>query len=70
MVLFLSLQWSYVTIENSNIPVGWLILRDFEPHFAFAFNVFFIFLILHVVQWFISSSVDKCALQLGPRQVR
>jgi hypothetical protein len=34
------------------------------------FNVFFVFLILHLVQWVISSSVDKCALQLRLRQVR
>jgi len=70
IVLFLSLQWSYITIDNSKIPLGWLVLTNFEPHFAFAFNVFFIFLILHVFRWFVSSLVDKCALQLGPRQVR
>ena len=70
MVLFLSLQWAYITIDNSKTPLGWLILTNFEPHFAFAFNAFFIFLILHVFQWFASSSVDKCALQLAPRPVR
>jgi hypothetical protein len=64
MVLFWGLQWSYFTIDNSKIPVGWIILSSFEPHFVFAFNVFFVFLVLHVLGWFISNSLDRLAFQL------
>lgn len=63
MVLFLGLQWSYFTIDNSKIPGGWIVLSSFEPHFVFAFNVFFVFLVLHVLGWFVSSSLDRLALQ-------
>jgi len=67
MVLFLSLQWAYVTIDNSKVPGGWLILREFEAHFAFAFNVFFIFLMLHLLGWFMSSSISRYATKLDMR---
>jgi len=68
VVLFESLQWAYVTIDNTKTPTGWLILRDFLPHFAFAFNVFFIFLVLHVVGWLVSNHINRLALQLKPLQ--
>ena len=64
VVLFESLQWAYVTIDNSKTPVGFLILKNFLPHFAFAFNVFFIFLILHVAEWFVSILINRFAVQL------
>jgi hypothetical protein len=63
VVLFLGLQDAYFTIDNSNTPVGWTILRNFAPHFAFASNAFFIFLILHFVGWSISYRVGKLALR-------
>lgn len=65
MVLFYSLQLAYIVISNSNVPIGWIILRDFEPHFAFAFNVFFIFLLLHLSVWFMSSLADRYATESG-----
>jgi hypothetical protein len=58
LVLFLGLQRAYFTIDNSSTPGGWLILENFVIYFAFAANVFFVFLILHFVQWFISTRVD------------
>jgi hypothetical protein len=64
MVLFLGLQWSYFTIDNSKMPGGWIILSSFEPHFVFAFNAFFVFLVLHSLGWFISNSLDRFALHL------
>ena len=69
-VLFLGLQASYFTIGDGKAPVGWSILRGFETHFAFAANVFFVFLLLHIGGWFISYSVGKLALQTAPRHAQ
>jgi hypothetical protein len=62
IVLFLGLQNAYVTIDNSKAAVGWLILMGFPQHFAFAATVFFVLLVLHVIGWFISHSVDRLPL--------
>lgn len=70
LVLFLGLQSAYFTIDNSKTPVGWLILRDLQAHFAFAANVFFVLLVLHVLAWFISCCVGRLALQAIPRHVK
>ena len=35
---------------------------------SFALNVFFIFLILHVVGWLVSNHINRLALQLKPPQ--
>jgi len=67
IVLFLSLQWSYITVDNSNIPGGILVLENFAIHFIFAFNVFIVFLILHVVAWFVAGQVDHVGSRLKPR---
>ena len=64
VVLFSGLQWSYVTIGLSSTPVGWLVLKSFEVQFAFGFNVFCVFLILHVLRWFVAARVEAYALQL------
>jgi hypothetical protein len=69
MVLFLSLQWAYFTADMSSTPGAVLVLRNFAPHFVFAFNVFLVFLILHVLGWFISICADAFDLQLTPRQL-
>jgi hypothetical protein len=63
-VLFFGLQSAYITIELSNTPVGWLVLRNFQIYFAFAANVFFVFLIIHFVQWFASGRVAAYSSRL------
>lgn len=63
IVLFLGLQNVYVTIDDSKTAVGWLILMGFPQHFAFASNVFFMLLALHVIGWFISHAVDRSTLR-------
>jgi len=65
VVLFLGLQGTYSVIDNSKIPTGYVILWNFGPHFAFAGNVFFMLLILHVLGWSIAYSVGRLALQGG-----
>jgi hypothetical protein len=70
VVLFLGLRGAYFTIDDSKTPGAWLVLRDFEPHFAFASNVFFILLILHVLGWFICYCIGRLTLQSTPRGVQ
>jgi di/tricarboxylate transporter len=65
IVLFLSLQWAYVTIDNSKTPGGWLILENFAIHFVFAFNVFIGFMVLHVLWWFVANQVDDFGLRVS-----
>jgi hypothetical protein len=50
----------YHTIADGR---GWPlteIILNFVTHFAFAANVFFVFLLLHCVQWFVSKRVRVC----------
>jgi len=70
VVLFLGLQGAYFTIDDSKTPVGWSILRGFEPHFAFASNVFFMLLILHVLGWFSSHCIGRVTLHSTLRDVQ
>ena len=69
LVLFFGLQRAYLTIDESKTPVGWLILENFVIHFAFAANVFSVFLTLHLVQWFVSSRLRAYNLQSGTYNV-
>lgn len=62
-VLFTSLQWAYITIGDSRTPGAWLVLENLGVCFAFAANVFFLFLFLHLVQWFISGRLDAFSAQ-------
>jgi hypothetical protein len=68
-VLFLGFQWAYITLDESRTPVGWLVLQNLEVYFAFAGNVFPVFLILHLVQWFVSGRVNAHSLHLGTHKV-
>lgn len=63
-VLFLGLQLAYLTVDTSRTPVGWHVLENLVVYFAFAANVFFVFLILHFAQWFVSGRVYSYALSL------
>jgi|SRR6185312_1795151 hypothetical protein len=69
IVLFLSLQWAHIIIDNSKTPIGWEILENFEVHFIFAFNSFYVFLILHVIGWFIATWVERFGVKLNPRHL-
>jgi hypothetical protein len=58
-VLFMGLLNAYSVIDDSKIPTGYIVLTHLEPHFAFAANVFFVLLVLHLIGWFISCSVGQ-----------
>jgi hypothetical protein len=64
IVFFFVLRFVEATPENK-VPVGALILENFFLYFAFAANVFFVFLVLHSVQWAVSSRIRTHALRLG-----
>jgi hypothetical protein len=68
-IFFLVLPLATITMDEGRISVEILILRNFLLYFAFAANVFFIFLILHSVQWVVSSRVHAHALGLNTEYV-
>jgi hypothetical protein len=53
-----SVRW---TADDSRASI----LDGFFVHFAFAINAFFIFLVLHSVQWFVSGRLQACAPRLN-----
>lgn len=63
-VFFLALPFATITMD-SKISVDILILRNFLMYCAFAANVFFIFLVLHSVQWFVSGRVQASVKRLN-----
>jgi hypothetical protein len=68
IVFFWGLRFTLAT-PDSKIPVGILILENFFLYFAFAANAFFVFLILHLVQWFVSARLQACARLLIISQI-
>jgi hypothetical protein len=64
IVFFWGLRFALWT-PDSNTPVGILVLENFFLYFAFAANAFFVFLILHLVQWFVSARLQACARSLA-----
>jgi hypothetical protein len=65
IVFFFGLRSALWTPDNNSTPGGMLILENFFLHFAFAANAFFIFLVLHSVQWFVSGRVQARALRVN-----
>jgi hypothetical protein len=65
-VFFLGLQNAPITIgEGSAIPM-FGILGNFVLYFIFAANVFLVFLVLHLVQWLVSSRLNSLRSQSNP----
>lgn len=62
-VLFAGFQSAYFVVALTNIPTGWIVVKNFEAHFAFAGNMFFFFLVLHFVQWFVTRRANAFALR-------
>jgi hypothetical protein len=57
-VAFVQLQNAFWTPDN-NRSVGLMILENFRDVFRIGAFVLFIFLMLHLVQWFVSSWIRK-----------
>ena len=64
IVFFWGLRFALWT-PDSKTPVGILVLENFFLYFAFAANALFVFLILHLVQWFVSARLQACARYLA-----
>lgn len=62
-VLFAGFQSAYSISVLTKNPIGWIVLQDFQAHFAFAGNAFFLLLILHLIQWSVASRVNAFALR-------
>jgi hypothetical protein len=60
-VFFLALPLATVIVDDSKTPLGIHILDNLIVYFAFAANVFFVFLVLHSVQWLVSCRVRAYA---------
>jgi hypothetical protein len=60
---FLQIQNAYWTPEN-NRPVGPMVLGNFRDDFRVAAAISLAFLVLHSVQWFVSSRIRKAIVLL------
>ena len=58
LILFLTLLSSIKTSDSNSVPTRKLIFDSFYLNFAFAANVFFVFLVLHSVQWLVSARLN------------
>lgn len=65
-VLFVCLQSSYMLLGDSPNPTSWIVLRHLPVHFVFAVNAFSVFLVVHIIQWFVANRVSALGLQLKP----
>jgi hypothetical protein len=63
-LLFLGLQGAYETVDKSKETLSEIVTRNLMIHFAFAANVFFLFLFLHLIQWGLCLWVDRRYSQL------
>jgi hypothetical protein len=68
-VLFLALPLAFIVLGDSKTPTFTYVVENFSIFFAFASNVFFVFLVLHCVQWFVSGRVHACALRLSAQSI-
>src|SRR5580704_9176156 len=55
--LFAGFLNAYIVIDNSKMSGDWIVLGNFETHFAFADNMFFFLLMVHFVQWVVANRV-------------
>jgi hypothetical protein len=69
IVFFFGLRSALWTPDSNSTSVGMLILENFFLYFAFAANAFFIFLVLHSVQWFVSGRLQACALRMNASHI-
>jgi hypothetical protein len=63
IVFFWGLRFTLWTPDGET-SVFLLVLENFFLYFAFAADVFFIFLVLHSVHWFVSARLHTCTRRL------
>lgn len=69
LAFFIALPSAFSLLALTKIPGVTLILENLQVHFAVAANAFFVFLVLHSIQWFVSSRVYAYALRLNPQDI-
>jgi len=68
-IFFLTLPFAFITLDSSKVP-GWTsVFQNLGFYFAFSADVFFVFLVLHFVQWFVSARVRAAALRLNAQNI-
>jgi len=60
-LFFIGLQRAPTTIGDGRLFPIVEVLNNFVLQFVFAANIFFIFLVLHLIQWLISTRLQACA---------
>jgi hypothetical protein len=68
-IFFLVLPLAARVEDNGRTPFGVLILENLLRYFGFAAKVFFVFLILHCLQWVVSARVQSYALRSDARNL-
>jgi hypothetical protein len=64
-LFFVGLQNAFIAVgDGTGFPAD-QILRNFAVHFAYAANMFLVFLILHLIQWIASSRLQALATQVS-----
>ena len=63
IIFFLQIQNAFWTPENGR-PVGPMVLENFRDDFRFAAAIFLVFLVLHSVQWFVSSRIRRATVRV------
>jgi hypothetical protein len=69
LVFFLALPLATNILGDSKIPMGFLVLNNFVMYFAFAANVFFVFIVLHSVQWLASGRIHAYAVRFNAKNI-
>jgi hypothetical protein len=65
LVLFLGLQTVGQWIGDGKMTMDVFVLRNFILHAAFAANVFFIFLVLHFIQWGVAAVLNSLSKRVN-----
>jgi hypothetical protein len=66
-VLFFGMQNVSRTLGDGPVPIGMEVLGNFTLQCAFATNVFLVFLVLHVIRWFVCCRVNSFAVRVSDR---
>ena len=64
-IFFLKLPFATVTLGDDHISLGGIIWANFVRYFTFAANVYLLLLVLHSVQWFMSSRIYSFVKRLN-----
>lgn len=64
-VISASFQNAYSVSVLTKNPIGWIVLQDFQGRFAFAGNAFFLLLMIHLIQWFVTSRIDAFPIAIN-----